>query len=49
MIAGQVRMNGVVLSNWTVDLVDTGLKTQTGGRIKRLAPWIGNDNLGFVA
>jgi glucose-1-phosphate cytidylyltransferase len=24
--------------DWTVRLVDTGLKTQTGGRIKRLAP-----------
>jgi glucose-1-phosphate cytidylyltransferase len=23
---------------WTISLVDTGLKTQTGGRIKRLAP-----------
>lgn len=28
--------------NWTVDLVDTGLNTATGGRIKRLAPWIGS-------
>ena len=27
--------------NWTVQLVDTGEKTQTGGRVKRLAPWIG--------
>jgi glucose-1-phosphate cytidylyltransferase len=27
---------------WTVRLVDTGQKTQTGGRIKRLAPWLGN-------
>jgi glucose-1-phosphate cytidylyltransferase len=29
--------------DWTVDLVDTGFKTETGGRIKRLAPYIGND------
>ena len=27
---------------WTIELVDTGLETQTGGRIKRLAPWLGN-------
>jgi glucose-1-phosphate cytidylyltransferase len=27
---------------WEVDLVDTGLETLTGGRIKRLAPWLGN-------
>ena len=27
---------------WKVHLVDTGEKTLTGGRIKRLAPWLGN-------
>jgi glucose-1-phosphate cytidylyltransferase len=27
---------------WTVSLVDTGQETLTGGRIKRLAPWLGN-------
>jgi len=29
--------------DWTVRLIDTGLKTMTGGRIKRLAPFIGNE------
>ena len=28
---------------WTVDLVETGLYTATGGRIKRLAPYLGNE------
>jgi glucose-1-phosphate cytidylyltransferase len=28
---------------FTVDLVDTGPETLTGGRVKRLAPWIGNE------
>lgn len=28
---------------WTVTCADTGLKTQTGGRIKRLQNWIGNE------
>jgi glucose-1-phosphate cytidylyltransferase len=28
---------------WKVDLVDTGQSTMTGGRIKRLRPWLGND------
>ena len=27
---------------WNMELVETGLKTQTGGRIKRLRPWIGD-------
>ena len=29
--------------DWTVDLVDTCQETQTGGRIKRLAPWLDNE------
>ncbi len=28
--------------NWTIDLVDTGEETLTGGRIKRLAPYLDN-------
>jgi len=29
--------------NWTIHLVDTGLHTQTGGRLKRLRSWLGED------
>ncbi len=29
---------------WQVHLVDTGLQTQTGGRLKRLRPWLTNDD-----
>lgn len=29
--------------DWTMHLVDTGQETQTGGRIKRLAPWLGDE------
>ena len=28
--------------DWIVHLVNTGIRTETGGRIKRLAPWIGD-------
>jgi glucose-1-phosphate cytidylyltransferase len=28
---------------WQVHLVDTGIHTQTGGRLKRLAPWLAED------
>lgn len=28
---------------WNVHLIDTGLNTQTGGRLKRLEKWIGNE------
>jgi glucose-1-phosphate cytidylyltransferase len=29
--------------DWSVELIDTGVATLTGGRIKRLAPYIGNN------
>ncbi len=37
-----IRHNGHS-QDWTVDLVDTGQATLTGGRIKRLKPFIGNE------
>src|SRR5512144_2187691 len=40
---GQVAAHGGERPNWTVDLIDTGAATMTGGRIKRLAPIIGNE------
>ena len=33
--------NGSEPDDWTVDLIDTGQDTATGGRIKRLAPHLG--------
>ena len=33
---------------WKVHLVDTGADTQTGGRLKRLASWLGDDEV-FMA
>lgn len=33
---------------WKVTLVDTGEKTMTGGRLKRVAPYIGNDTFCFT-
>jgi glucose-1-phosphate cytidylyltransferase len=32
-----------VSDDWTVHLIDTGLDTNTGGRIGRLAPWLSDD------
>ena len=29
--------------NWNINLVDTGLKTMTGGRLKRMQKFIGNE------
>lgn len=43
MESGQVQMHGGSRPNWTVELIDTGLNTNTGGRIKRLIPYMGNE------
>src|SRR5581483_9152211 len=40
---GHVEMCGGEVSDWTVQLIDTGMETQTGGRIKRLEPIIKNE------
>lgn len=40
---GKVDARGGERPNWTVDLVDTGAATLTGGRIKRLASLIGDE------
>ncbi len=39
---GDVIRHGNGNLDWTVDLIDTGIDTQTGGRIKRLAPYLDN-------
>jgi glucose-1-phosphate cytidylyltransferase len=39
---GDVKVHDGPRPDWIVDLVDTGAATQTGGRIKRLAPCIGD-------
>jgi glucose-1-phosphate cytidylyltransferase len=39
---GEVVVHERPKQDWTVELVDTGVRTQTGGRIKRLQPWLGS-------
>jgi glucose-1-phosphate cytidylyltransferase len=40
---GQVKAHGGYNPDWTVDLIETGAGTATGGRIKRLAPYMGGE------
>lgn len=40
---GNVRIHNNIKTEWIVDLVDTGVTTLTGGRIKRLASYLGNE------
>ncbi len=37
---GHLDMYGGTKPDWNVELIDTGLKTMTGGRIKRLEPYL---------
>lgn len=40
--SGEVERHDNGYPDWTVHLVDTGLRTMTGGRIKRLQPYLGD-------
>jgi glucose-1-phosphate cytidylyltransferase len=39
---GVLKVHQKEQPEWVVNLVETGLHTLTGGRIKRLRPWLGN-------
>jgi glucose-1-phosphate cytidylyltransferase len=41
--SGEVRPHDANLPDWTVDLIDTGNDTLTGGRIKRLGPYLASE------
>lgn len=40
---GETTIHQRELLPWTIHMVDTGLHTQTGGRLKRCKQWIGNE------
>ena len=40
---GQMVVHNNVSEPWIVTIVDTGLDTMTGGRIKRIKPYVGNE------
>lgn len=40
---GSVEIHQKNRSEWTVHLIDTGLNTQTGGRLRRLKKWISDE------
>ena len=40
---GEVNKHNDPVDNWQVQLIDTGQNTLTGGRIKRLAPYVGKE------
>ena len=41
--AGGMKFHQQGAEAWNVTLVETGLDTYTGGRLKRVAPWVEND------
>ncbi len=40
LASGDVRVHDKRCEDWTVHLMDTGLETNTAGRVKRLKPWL---------
>lgn len=45
---GKVKYHTYEKDEWKVSLIDTGLLTQTGGRIKRVKPYIGDQTFMFT-
>lgn len=45
---GSVERHDAGRDDWRVELIDTGLPTATGGRIKRLAPYLRDDGTFFL-
>jgi len=43
--SGQTTIHDGNQPNWNIHLVDTGLHTQTGGRLKRLKRWLCDDDV----
>ena len=43
LAGGNTIVHGGSQPDWKIHLVDTGLYTQTGGRLKRLLPWLRHD------
>ena len=41
---GEMTVHNKHAEKWKVTIVDTGLKTQTGGRIKRVKDYVGNES-----
>jgi len=37
---GSIDMHGSGCEDWRVHLIETGVETNTGGRVKRLEPWL---------
>lgn len=42
-LSGSTDVHDGTPTDWVLHLVDTGIKTQTGGRIKRLAGWLNSE------
>jgi glucose-1-phosphate cytidylyltransferase len=40
---GQITTHERSCEDWRVNLIDTGLHTNTGGRLRRLRPWLGEE------
>lgn len=41
--SGKVTTHQIQKADWQLTLVDTGLNTMTGGRVKKMQPYIGNE------
>jgi glucose-1-phosphate cytidylyltransferase len=45
LASGKSQIHDGNQPKWIIHLIDTGLYTQTGGRLKRLRKWLGDDEI----
>jgi glucose-1-phosphate cytidylyltransferase len=43
LASGEIETHNKECEDWTVHLIDTGTQTLTGGRVKRLQPWLSKE------
>lgn len=48
LLSGKKVVHNICELDWKIHLVDTGLHTMTGGRLKRLKKWIGKESFLFT-
>src|ERR687890_349081 len=48
LATGDLEIHATRADSWRVTLVDTGSLTETGGRIKRILPYVKDDDAFFV-
>lgn len=48
MLSNSIEVHDTTVEPWKITLIDTGVNSMTGGRIKRIQPYVGNETFMFT-